>query len=93
MTNGMDRDRKARELSAWGADLKKRLAAEIDLVPGRLAQTEEHVADTFERRVSVAPARAHELWSCAGQVRAAAKRLRSKQVRLRMAMLPGRLDE
>jgi hypothetical protein len=92
----MDRDHQTRELVAWGAHLHQqhqRLVAKIATLLGRLAQTEQHVAETFERRAWVAPHRADQLRHSARAARACAHRLRSKHARLRQATLPDRRDE
>lgn len=79
-------DHRARELSAWGNELREqgqRLANRVAVLLGRLAETEERIAEVFDRRAVVAPHRADELWHFARQARAQAQRLRSQRARLR----------
>lgn len=79
-------DLRARELSAWGNDLHEqgqRLAKRVAVLLGRLAETEERIAEVFARRAVIAPDRADEPWHFARQARAQAQRLRSQRARLR----------
>jgi anti-anti-sigma regulatory factor len=94
--NVMERDHKARELSAWGDHLREqrqRLAEEVACVLGRLADTEEHVAETFARRALAAPHRADQLCRWASLARTNIHRLRNMQAQLRQATLPNHLHD
>ena len=92
MVNVVQRDRPARELSAWGDDLRKqgeRLAKQVASVLGRLAETEEHLAEAFAHRALITPHRADELSHCARQARVAAERFHRTQAHLRQVIVPG----
>jgi hypothetical protein len=89
-------DHTARALLVRGDQLREqrqRLAEEVAGVLGRLATTEQHLAETFARRAVAAPHRADQLSHWAGLARANVHRLRSEQARLRQATPPGRLDD
>ena len=89
----MEPDPRGRELSAWSAHLRlqgERLAVEIALLLGRLADTEEHVARAFTRRAMATPQRADMLWHYAWQAQVSAERLRNKQSQSGMPRSPSR---
>jgi hypothetical protein len=91
MVSVVQSDRQARALAAWGDDLRQqgqRLAKQLAFLLGRLAETEEHLAEAFARRALSAPHRVEELWHWAWLAHAEAERLRSKQAHLRQAILP-----